>query len=443
MNPEIDYLQLLITSLSPAPTAVTISSIDTVIAEKIVTSSSSAIVNVSTDMMVVDGKPSQRQKGLHVVANSSDVSIVAVNVNLINKDAATTATYNILPHHGQPVEEYEYFAVSVGSLEHKLLSEVLLVGTEDNTTITIYPTQVVTLPQDAQSDQEEEATITIQPGQKHQITLHCLQTLLVTNRGQDLTGTRIVSNKPLSVLSGHECGNVPSDMGNCDHLGVHVPPSSTWGKEFLLIPFLGRPAGQQFKMISAQPNTTVKCTCSGVPEMVSLNTSGSVYEFHTTSFTSCYLKSNKPLLMVQLGQGLETDGMGDPAMMIVPPMEQYTSRVSFIPLMMDGSFSFMHNFINILATAEHFDYSKILLDGKPVKADWSMVLGDNDTTVAYGCKIPISAGSHIVEHRHPNGRLSVLVYGFDNHPRHGYGFESVGSMKTKFGETIATLTCNN
>ena len=433
-NPEIDYLQLLVTSLSPAPTAVTISSIDAIIAETIVSSSSSAIVNVSTSTMVLNGSPSQRNKGLHIVANGSDVSVVAVNVNLINDDSATTATYNILPHHKQPAKEYEYFAVSVGSLERNLLSEVLLVGTEDNTTVSIYPTQQVSLPRDVQSN--NQSTITVQPGQKHEITLQRLQTLLITNRGQDLTGTRIVSNKPLSVLSGHECGNVPSDMGNCDHLGVQIPPSSTWGKEFLLIPFLGRPAGQQFKMISSEANTTVKCTCSGVPEVVSLNNSGSVYEFHTTSFTSCYLKSDKPLLMVQLGQGLETDGMGDPAMMIVPPMEQYTNRVSFIPLKMDGSFSFTHNFINILATSENFDYSKILLDGKPVKADWSMVLGENDTTVAYGCKIPISEGSHIVEHRHPNGRLSVLVYGFDNQPRHGYGFESVGSMKTNFGECI-------
>lgn len=429
---KIDYLQLIITSQSSSVSSVTISTIEGVLSNTTVTSSSPGIVNVPVSLMVKNVKQSERRKGLHIAANSSDIAVVAVNMNMVNnKGSATTAAYNIIPHQRLPVQEYEYFAVSVGTKEKYLASEVLLVGTENNTTIEIYPSQEVYLPRDPRDD---SSNAKVRPGASRTLTLHRLQTLLITSEGKDLTGTRIVSNKPLSVLSGHECGNVPTNMGGCDHIGAHLPPTASWGKEFALVPFLDRPAGQQFKIISAQEDTKVECTCSGaVLQPVNLTTPGKVYEFHTSSFSSCYLKSNRPLLVVQLGMGNDTDGMGDPAMMVLPSIDKYTNKVSFVPL--GNSFSFSHNFINILTTSEHFEYTNILLDGQPVQADWTMVVGNNKTRTTFGCKLSVTPGPHTVEHMHPNGRLSVLVYGFDKKPRHGYGFEAgSGSRRISYGK---------
>ena len=423
-----NYNQFILTSPSSTSISFTVSTLDAVLYNGTVSSYSPAIVDVPMEFIVRD--TTQRRKGIHIVTNGSEVSVVAANTNIVTEDGATTATYSIIPHQHLPVQEYEYFALSIGSKGNRL-SEVLLVGTDDNTEVTVYPSQDVSLPLDPQDG--GSSTIMVQPGQGHTMTLHRLQTLLITKGGKDLTGTRIVSNKPLSVLSGHECGNVPADMDNCDHVGVHIPPTATWGKEFLLVPFLGRPAGQRFKMVSAQNDTLVQCTCSGSAfEIVNLTTSGSVYEFHTSSFTSCFVQSNKPLIVVQLSQGLQTDGMGDPAMMILPPLKQYTNKISFVPLATKGTVNISNNFITIITTPEHFNHTNILLDGQPVAADWTIVLNQAEATVAYVCKLSISSEPHIVEHRHPNGRLSALVYGFDNKPRHGYGYEAGIGMRTDY-----------
>lgn len=436
----VDFNQLLITSLSSTPVEFTVRTLlDGELHKGTVSSRSPATVDVPMKYIVLNGSPTQRRKGIQISTNGSDISVVAANAKKVNEDGATTATYSIVPHQHLPVQEYEYFALSISSSSRSHMSEILLVGTEDNTTVTVFPSQTVSLPRDPQDGENSEDTIMVQPGQGHTMTLHRLQTLLITKADKlDLTGTRIVSNKPLSVLSGHECGNIPIDVGNCDHVGVHVPPTATWGKEFFLVPFLGRTAGQWFKMVSAQNDTVVQRTCSGnAPKIVNLTTTGSVYEFHTNSYTLCYLQSNKPLIVAEMSQGLQTDGMGDPAMMIIPPVERYANKISFLPLTMTESFNFADNFITIITTPEHFNPNNILLDDQPIAADWSMVLNQAKDTIAYGCKLPVSPGPHIVQHRHPNGRLSVLVYGFDSQPRHGYGFEAgVGMMTDYAGKYI-------
>ena len=144
---------------------------------------------------------------------------------------------------------YEYYIVSRNSSSSQTKSEFLLVGCEDDTTITITPTQTVSIPKDTQSS---SSTLTsIFSGVSKQITLNKMQTLLIGKSSTDLTGSRIVSNKPLTVISGHECGNVLSGSP-CEHLTEQIPPSTTWGRKFLLVPFGGRNNGQYYKVVSSR-----------------------------------------------------------------------------------------------------------------------------------------------------------------------------------------------
>ena len=433
---EASYTRLIITSPETDVIQVAVNTIRTNLFSGLVSGDEPATVNIPPEWRVDESGLSDR--GIHISANSSAVFVVAANVYAVGTSIGTSDTYHILPHQNLTVQFYEYYAMSIGtkldSSGQERASEVLLVGTEDNTTVTVFPTQTVSLPIDPQDG--GNSTIIVQPGQGHTMTLHRLQTLLITKGNLDLTGTRIVSNKPLSVLSGHECGNVPDNVGGCDHVGVHVPPTATWGKRFLLIPFLERPSGQRYKVLSAQTDTVVERTCSGdILDVVNLATSGSVYEFHTTPITSCYLQSNNPLLVVQLGQGFELDRTGDPSMMFVSPVEQYINSVSLLPLSTDD---FSANFITITAFPEHFSPANILLDGQPVKADWTVVIS-NRTTVGYGCKLPISMGSHTVQHKHTKGRLSVLVYGLDREPRHAYGYLAGLAFPPSLGNVIIVI----
>ena len=223
---------------------------------------------------------------------------------------------------------YEYYIVSTNSSSSQTKSQFLLVGCEDDTTITITPTQTVSIPKDTQSS---SSTLTsIFSGVSKQITLNKMQTLLIGKSSTDLTGSRIVSNKPLTVISGHECGNVLSGSP-CEHLTEQIPPSTTWGRKFLLVPFGGRNNGQYYKVVSSQANTTVVRTCNSVFTTKTLSIAGSSFTFFTSSDTYCFMVSNKPLLVSQLGIAKQFS-IGGPIIFILPSLDQYTNRYSFFSL---------------------------------------------------------------------------------------------------------------
>ena len=414
-------LRLVVSTSSIIPIAFSISTLKTHLSSGTVSPQTPKLeIRIPLEYMVRTSSIAERREGIVITANSSEVSVVAVTINIITQAQATSAAYRIFPFQRLPVSQYEYFAVSIDTKFYYLLSEFLLVGNEDNTTITVFPsTEEISLPLDAQDG--GNSTIMVQPGQGHTMTLHRLQTLLITKAGTDLTGTRIVSNKPLSVLSGHECGNVPRGLAKCDHVGVHVRPTATWGKEFLLVPFLGRPSGQRFKIVAARNDTLVDRTCSGsFTGTESLTHPGDSHVFHTSPYTSCYLRSNKPLMVVQLSQGNEADGRGDPSMVLVAPMEQYVNRVSFSVL--DGHL-FSNSYITITTTStKHFNPADILLDGQPVKGDWSIIISKDVNIIGLGCKVAVSPGHHIVHDNNPKGKLSVMIYGLDNKRRHAYAY---------------------
>ena len=75
--------------------------------------------------------------------------------------------------------------------------EILLAACHNDSNVTITPTQSVVLPVDAQDP--DNNNITVAAGSSHTLVLHSPQTLLIaiTSNNLDLSGTKIVSTKPL------------------------------------------------------------------------------------------------------------------------------------------------------------------------------------------------------------------------------------------------------
>ncbi len=65
---------------------------------------------------------------------------------------------------------------------------------------------------------------------------------------EDLTGTRIVSNKPVSVVAGADWTSVAHPhMG--DHLIEQMPSTASWGVEFVTVPIATRTSGDVFRVL--------------------------------------------------------------------------------------------------------------------------------------------------------------------------------------------------
>ncbi|XP_066297901.1 IgGFc-binding protein-like, partial [Branchiostoma lanceolatum] len=144
--------------------------------------------------------------------------------------------------------------------------------------------------------------------------------------GSDPTGSHIVSDKPVSVMSGSRCINVPVGVTACDHVVEHIPPVSTWGERFVTVPLAVRTGGDIFRIVASEDGTDVDVT--GLPAH-SMN-SGEFWELDIPSNSYRSITSTAPIMLLQYSKGQSADGINtDPFMMYVPPIEQFASDYTF------------------------------------------------------------------------------------------------------------------
>ena len=375
---------------------------------------SPATVTFSIDIIVAGSDYTQREKGIHVRATGMEpIFVLVTTISLFG-----FGDYLAYPCQNFETDDYEYYAVSTTSTSSGFFSQVVLVACENDTEVMITPTENVYLPVDAQDPHSSH--IGILAGDNHTVTINQMQTLLIATGGADITGTKIVSNKPLTVISGHECGNISESLNFCEQLAVQVPPTSTWGSEFLLAPFTGRTSGQYYKVVASSNGTTVVYKCgTSTPIGTVLANPGQSFLLRTDLTDYCYLFTNKPVLVVQMATGGSVDNLGDPVMAIVPPIPQYVSSASFLSLQ---TVTFDTHAISVTVAKEHFRSLDILFDDMPMNCIWNEIVNLDDCVVGFGCNMNVTAGSHTVSHHAEGGLLSVMAYGFGSNPLQGYAY---------------------
>ena len=400
-----------------------IESSDGEIASGTATSSNSAIVRVDNTFQVTSSDFPDRVKGIRVRATSQNsvYVLVVMKYNFFELFTSLVGYSTCLVHpNDQFLNEggYVYYAVSFASTPDitNRLSNILLVGNHNETSVSITPVQDVSLPVDAGRN---SPLIEVAAGTTHNITLNSFQTLGFSTV-LDLTGTKIVSDKPLTVITGHQCAQIPSTTGFCEPLYIHLPPTINWGRSFLMAPFGGRTADQYYKVVTSEESTTIHYRC-GSNDSVSLErpTAGSGHLLSLSSDSYCYLNASSPVFLVQMSPGNLADNVGDPALAIVPPTSGHVKSANFFNLPYD----FPNNFITVTVQAEHFITSQILFDGNPLSCSWNAIRNTfSDDIVGHGCTHAVSSGTHVVTHSGDDGVLSVVVYGWNNRPTLGYAY---------------------
>ena len=395
---------------------------------------SPAIVVLPYNIRVNSGDYSQRYKGIHIY---SDIPISVVMFYVLPHhyyhyylQQRFNAEFLVYPYINFAIDQYKYYIATLNGST----SLLLLVGNEDNTTITIVPTQMIEVPRDPQYF--NSSTVSIRPGETYTFLLYKMQTfLIITNN--DLSGTAILSDDPLTVISGHYCGFISQDQwwldisrnrslyhGFCHTVLEQIPPTVTWGKQFLFVPFPETP--YVAKIITSEEETTVKQTCNGTLEKTIFLAFDGEWNFtysKNNSYVYCVIESDKPILVLQLvseGHVQEINFNGSfiyTTLSIVPPVEQYINTVTYVPLNNLYTDVYDHHYIHITTT----NTNNVLLDGKPYNWDWQSFHSDNGDIIGYGTVHEFNDTlPHILRHTDITAGLSVIAYGSVNNYDYDY-----------------------
>ena len=372
-------------------------------------------VSIPYSYEVRDRGYSWRRKGLRVSSLETEpISVIAWSY----RSSADYMSYLALPCHEQPVTEYTYYVVSTLGWSNQA-SQFLIIGCMDNTNVSIIPNEQITVPSNPQGSLN--LNIVVGPGQYYNFTLHSLQTLFIFQPYVNLTGTKIISDRPLSIISGHEASRVPQGISDADPIVTQLSPTVTWGKTFLLAPHRGRTNGQSYKIIAPYSNTTAVRTCGPQATVTNIifDTNNTNW-FFTTSNVYCSIQSDKPIYVAQIGVSYAYDGgsYGDPSLNIVPPIDQYEHVTQFT------AFSQVTNYYSVVVPNDIYFSNSLRINGFLQNISFVSIYNSSGSVIGYGYTSAVT-GSNIIQHPASMGGLFVSVYGWTTYGGYSYS----GGMK--------------
>ena len=362
---------------------------------------------------------STREKGKVItVRTESDGELIVYGSN-VDTTRSTSDSLLVLPKQQDGHNSYKHIAASYFSAYSQHDSFTAIISQYNNTQISLTPKMDTTIGDD----------LTLS-GATTKISLQEGETFLVQSR-DDLTGLLVVSNRPLAMLSGHECTNVPLSVRACDHLVEQIPPVSSWGRMFATAPLKGRQAYDVFRILASEKLTmvVVNCTISNdQPAMYNVTSKylineGHFVEFRVSSSQFCLIEGSDNILVLQYSTGYNADTItGDPTMIIVPAVSQYCNDYS-LPTIQPGdkSFTFTH-YMNILIPVQYYQPDQIFLDDQ-LLSSYSLnftAIAQDGVPQVYAAQLDLTEGVHTLHHADAEAMLGVIMYGFTRANSYGH-----------------------
>jgi adhesin/invasin len=375
-------------------------------------------------------------KAIHVWSEDADLTAY-----LLSRNPATSDGMYIIPSIGWGTEyvvsSFHSYAYLPG---YELPSEFVLVANQDNTVIEITPSTDLR--------QGQTTAIAYPRGKKFSVTLQRGQAVQYQNsaangqmEGYDVTGTILTGNKPFGVVAGNMCANIPAENPYCDHICDMLPPTRTWALTYYTAPLINRKGGDAFRVTAKEDNTIIYRQSAGSndPQVFCILNKYEDYIRHDITEASKFF-SDKPFMLMQYCNSTDfpdpgsNNGIGDPMMTIVNPVEQFSPTVIFQTPSISSGTAFT-NYVNIIVHRDAVGTTKF--DGKPLTSE-ANALPSVDGLYQVWRKNNVSKGTHVVE---SDSGVGVYVYGYGSYDSYGWA----GSFGTNtFGspDTIAPLAAD-
>ena len=346
-----------------------------------------------------------QNNGVYLETSSSKVNVFGQN-----ELSSTSDTFLVLPITSHCITEYTYYGLSVirsSSSYRNYYSSVLIVGIENNTVIKLTVPQAVIIKVD-------DIATSLSVGKQYSFVINRLQTVYVRSH-EDLSGTKVITNKAVSVFSGHECGRVPWNTGDCDYLIEQIPPTALWGKVFYTVPFATRNvytvkilAAYKFTAISISCKKSIKSIVMDEGEFVSL-----------TLKRYCIINSNKEVLVSQFSHAGRT---GDPMMIVLPATIHYANKFDVSTIHNPSRSGYIH-YVNIVVLSQYYEPDMIHIIENGVNKSlavekWVPIIANN-ITEAYATQVRVQEGVVTIIHSNSEALMTAIVYGFAS--IEGYG----------------------
>ncbi len=354
------------------------------------------------------------------ITSEEEVTVYGLNNARQTSDAFLVLPVDVLGSH-----YYVMAYNSDGSINNKYStpSQFAVVAVEDGTEVQIMPSAPTF------RYGNSKRTVIMNNGDVYLVQAY----VSASEPSRDLTGTEIISNKPVAVFSGQKRASVPftipGDFQSRDHLAEQLPPVSTWGKNAFVMPF--KPGLNEdysiykdlYRVMAAYDNTRVVLNGS---EVLYLD-KGRYIEREIRS--AGYVEADKPVLTAEYKKTANPEDttfyFGDPFMVIMPPKEQFLDNYKVINIEAVQELgnipqpSFTTHYIGIIVPGTA--YSTIKIDGMAVdQSQYKLISGSN---YLYA-NIEVNGGVHILSGDQPFG---TIVYGYAYANSYGY----IGGMGMK------------
>ena len=389
-----------------------------------ITAGDEVTLNLSSSIQV--SSVYHQNNGIYLTTSSDNVTVIGQNL-----DSGTSDSFFALPLI-ELGDEYVYYGISVRRTSvhsFPVNSSILIVGTENNTMMKLTVTQSVNIG-------VGNIVTTLTPGIQYSFVINRLQTVYIGSP-EDLSGTKIVTNKPVSVFSGHQCANIPWDVQACDHLIEQIPPTALWGKVFYIAPLASK-TSYTIKALAAYNSTIINVYCNNTMESYTIN-EGEFINRTSQINEYCAIYSNKEVLVVQLTHGgREDNNNGDPMMTLVPATNQYLDKFDFSTIRNPIHFN---HYVNIIVKKQYFQPNMIYLiaggvNRTLVKQRW-VPIEVNNITEAYATQVNISEGVAQIFHTDASAQMMTIVYGFNTFDAYGH----IGGLHIPTGYLIIVKLC--
>ena len=342
--------------------------------------------------------------------------------------------------------DYQYSVFTAGGKEESSIAAITTCDDLEAENVTINTTSV--------------SQGTFLPFNGSTITFRSYYTSVITGSDDLISSINVIAPRPIGFMTGHECGQVPTDQVGCDHLIEQVPPSYTWGYNFLTVPFHTNNFGYVLKLLPGKDfgtNFKIFCTINTTVTVEStvenfVRTDRHVANkgiFNITTQSYCTIQSNKPLAVMQYATSHRTNdsnsvlmtsvtiqNLGDPAMVWVPAVSQYLNKYLITNYVSIRSQSFTSNGIYVTVLPHCFNASAILDNGIPLENNannWDTFHCDDVTDICgYGVSVDISQGTHLIKHNNSSCSFGAIMFGWGYKKGYaypaGFGMKPIGGM---------------